>query len=608
MTHKGSSRKRQGRRAGPAEEAAAPGAQRLDAAAPCALCILAILVFYPVMKCLFVWDDVVAVLDNILLRTPGGAWKIWTTIGTIPAEKHYWPITYTLLWAQWQLWGNAPEGYHIVSVALNAAVALQVWRLMRRLGLPGAFLAAAVFAVHPVHVEVVAWVISQKDLLATLFFLIAVEMHANHDERGGWKWLALAAGAAIAAMLSKSSPVVLPAALAIWAWYRHGRIDRRNGIGIAVIGAVMLIMAVADMGVGAALAKAELATPPLAERIAASGWNFWRYALKLVCPLWLSPVYPRVAVDPGNMLHWLPLASIAAVTAGLWAARRRIGRGPLACWLFYGVALGPILGIIHFKFLEISQVADRYQYMASLGPVAGASVLIAAWSRRLSRAQAAWLYAAAGAVVLLFSGLSWRQAAIFRSQRTLFAHAITIAPDSPYVLWYLGTEELNDGKNELAERMFVKAVKIKPDLWGAVSNYGVSLIRQNRIREAASVLRRAVDQGSVESGVLSNLAWLMASQADPQVRNPAMALKLATQLVENAQIVTPAYLNTLAAAYAANGRFADAVVNLRKAISLARDYNEHKYADNLEKLILPAYESGRPMRLKSFQQDGGNRR
>lgn len=592
------SRKRRHERPKPRVEPAAREMQLIDAAVPVMfLCVLIALVYSRTLNFNFVWDDVASVIDNLLLRRPGGIWEIWTTIGTVPGEQHYWPVTYTVLWLEWQMWANAPGGYHAVNILLHAAVVIQIWRVMRRAGLPGATLAAAVFAVHPVHVEAVAWVISIKDLLATLFFLIAFECFMNHIERAGWKWLAWSSAAITAAMLSKSSPVVAPAVLAIWIWYRGIRFDRRNLIGISVIAAIVVIITAGDMAVGARLAREKLTIPSTSERIAEAGWCFWFYAAKLSWPFGLSPIYPHWHVNPGRALHWLPLLAIAPVTLGLWLARRRIGRGPLASWLFYGVSLGPILGIIYFKFLDISPAADRYQYLASIGPIAGASVLAA---RLAEKSRANWripLRAGAAIVVLILSGLSWRQANIFQNQTTLFQHALTIAPESPYALWYLGTEAVNQKRNADAEPLLRKAIRYKPDLWGAITNLGVVMIRENRNREASLLLRGAVDRGSTDSGAFSNLAWIMATDTDPQVRNPAMALTLANRCVSEAAQPVPMFLNVQAAALAANGRYKEAVETARKAAALAREHNATQLAQNIEKFFIPVYEKGKPFLL-----------
>lgn len=552
--------------------------------APVVLFALALLVYAPALAAQFVWDDDASVARNELLRGWGGLWRIWTSVGAIGGERHYWPMTYSVLWIEKQIC-NSPAGFHFGNMLLHAAVVVQIWRLMRRIGLKGAFFGAALFAVHPVHVEAVAWVISVKDLLATLMFLTAFELYLNYDERGGWRWLAASGAAAMAAMLSKSSPVFLPAALAIWVWYRRGRFGRRDVAGMAAIGVVTFSVAALDIYLGAKLNSPHDIVPGLAERIIQAGMSFWFYTCKLLVPIGLSVVYAPVSAPA-----WLSWGAIALVSALLVVARGRIGRGPLACWLFYGAALAPVLGIIHFHFLTISPVADRYQYLASVVPLAAAGTLAAKLAPRLGNAR----YAAGAVVLIALSVMTLRQIHYFRDERTLFERALAVSPDSAGANWCMGTHAMKKRDWPAAERYLTRTLEINGTFWTAALNLGFVLSEQGRPRDAVAVLRDAAGRGCSEPGVLNNLAWMLATRADPQIRNPKKALEYARRCVA-LEPDNPVYLNSQAAALAANGKHAEAIVTAEKALARARETSQTGLADALEREWIPVYRRGESM-------------
>lgn len=124
--------------------------------------------YYPALLGGFVWDDL-NVAEQPAVHAWSGLWNIWFSPADIEGEGHYWPITYTTFWLEHKLWGLAPFGYHLVNVLLYMVNVLLLWTLLRRLAVPGAWAAAAVFAVHPMHVESVAWVMGRKDLLSGFF-------------------------------------------------------------------------------------------------------------------------------------------------------------------------------------------------------------------------------------------------------------------------------------------------------------------------------------------------------------------------------------------------------------------------------------------------------
>ena len=303
--------------------------------APLVLCLLVLVSYLPAMLWGdLVWDDL-TMIRNQAVREVSGLRQIWFAPGEIRGEGHYWPLVYSSFWLEHQLWGTAPAGYHVVNVLLHLANTLLLWRLLRSLAVPGAWLVAAVFAVHPVRVESVAWVIERKDVLSGLFYLAAatVWIRVGGAPRPGRSLAALALYAA--GLLSKSVVVTLPVALLIWRWRKRGRVTAAD----------LLRLAPFFFLVGAAISAADLVFNrsrgvgglgySLVERALIAARAVWFYLGKNFWPMDLGIVYPRWEVAVADPLAWVGPVAAVALVAKLWSLRDRIGRGPLAGVLFW---------------------------------------------------------------------------------------------------------------------------------------------------------------------------------------------------------------------------------------------------------------------------------
>ncbi|MEN6625278.1 MAG: tetratricopeptide repeat protein [Candidatus Sumerlaeia bacterium] len=560
--------------------------------APALLFAAAVAVYLPALNGTWLWDDKYAVHGNLLLRHWSGLLSFWTSFGNMPAEEHYWPVTYSVLWLEWRCWGESVAGFHFANFALHGLIVVQLFRLCRRIGMgaAGAAIATALFALHPVHAEAVAWIISVKDLLAALFYLAAIECCLNFHDGGRRLWPALGCLAAAAAMLSKSSPLMLPAGWGLLAWYRFGRLTRRDWACVALLGVVTISIASLDTWLRIEFDAVGGQGPSLAARLDQSAHAFWFYLQKLLLPVGLSAVYPRWAIDPGRALDWLPMAAIVLVTGGLWAARGRIGRGPLACWLFYGMTLGPALGVVYFGFLTRTPAADRYQYLASIGPIAGVGALAGAWIEN-HPARRGRAVAAVAAVLAFCGALTLRQAGYYRDEETLFSQARRVAPDSSFVYFNLGNAFFEQNRLAEAEKMFAEAVRVEPDYWMAVCNLGAALIAQNKFAEAVDLFNKAIDDGCTAPAVFCNAISIMSTSRDPRIYNPGRALRIANQLIERRGRGDPSYVCVLAMAQAANGRFSEAIDNARQALDLARQCDQPEIVQKMP-LLIRLYQRG----------------
>ena len=441
----------------------------------------------------FVWDDWI-LTSSQAIQDWSGFWRLWSGDAYATGdttEGHYWPLVYTTFWLEHKLWGYAPTGYHVVNVLLHLANTLLLWHLLRRLAAPGAWVVAAVFAVHPLHVESVAWVIERKDVLSGLFYLAAalawmrfVEQ-PNLRRRYAWS-LALY----VAALLSKSIVITLPVALLIWHWWKQGQVTSTDLLRLAPFFVVGLVITVGDLAFYQSVEPLSLGYS-LMERTLIASRALWFYAGKLVWPSELVVIYPLWDIRTADRLAWGYLIAAVVLAVALWHFRSRIGRGPLAGALFFAVTLSPVLGFVDYGYMQYAFVADRFQYLAGIGVMAVVIGSVAYGVRLLS---VMWQKSALGvaAVVLVVLGtLTWRQASIYRDSETFNRHIIALNPQARGVHYNLGRALFKQERYAEAVDAYLVATEQRPDDAAAHGNLGIALNKLGRYEEAEAHLRRA---------------------------------------------------------------------------------------------------------------------
>ena len=447
--------------------------------------------YLPALGAGFVWDDVIFVEEPVI-REWSGLWNIWFSPADIEREGHYWPVVYTSFWIEHKLWGLAPLGYHAVNVLLHLVNVLLIWRLLARLAAPGAWMVAAVFAVHPLHVESVAWVIERKDVLSALFYLTAAGTWIRYTEAPRPGRYLLALGLFTAGLLSKSIVVTLPAALLVWRWWHAGRITRVDLTRLAPLFAVAFVVTAADLAFYTAREPLALGYSPV-ERVLIAARALWFYAGKLVWPADLAVIYPLWEVSAADPAAWAYVAGAVGLAALLWFGRERFGRGPLAGALLFAVTLSPVLGFVDYGYMQFSLVADRFQYLAGLGVLA---VLVGAAAHGASRLRPGRRRLAAGgfAVVLALLGAqTWMQARVYRDGVTLFSHIVAHNPDARDAHLNLVGPLADAGRLDEALDAARTGVERRPDSADAYTNLGRVLVLLERFDEADEVLRTALE-------------------------------------------------------------------------------------------------------------------
>ncbi len=458
-----------------------------------ALLAATLLAYRPAWSGGLLWDD-----DHHLtragLRSLSGLWRIWFDLG---ATQQYYPVTHSAFWLQSQLWGDSTLGYHLVNITLHVIAAGLVWAILRRLRIPGAALAATIFALHPVNVESVAWISELKNTLSAVAYLGAALAYLHFDERRTRAAWVAALALFVTAVLAKSVTATLPAALLVVFWWQRGTLDvARDLKPLAPFFAI-------GVGLGAMTAWIERALIGaqgsdfqfnLLERALIAGRAVWFYAASLVWPVNLTFIYPRWTIDASEVAPYLFLAGVIAAVAAAWLMRERT-RAPLAALLFFIGTLGPALGFVNVYPFRFSFVADHFQYLAALGPIALVSAGIVYLVTR-SRVPA-WAVetAAIGVVALPLGVMTWQQSQQYVDADTLYRATIARNPECWLAYNNLGALQLDSANaSVLADAVanLRTAISLNPDFPEAHNNLGNGLARQRQPLLAMTEYREAL--------------------------------------------------------------------------------------------------------------------
>ena len=519
--------------------------------------------YVPALRAGFIWDDEVWVTANRALRTLDGLRAIWLAPSGTP---QYYPLMQTTLWAEYHLWGLHPLGYHSLNVMLHALNACLLWVVLDQLAVAGSWLAALVFALHPVHVESVAWTAELKNVQSSFFYLLALLAYlrlALYRRSTGLYVLAFLAF--ILALLSKTVACTFPAAALVCLWWRRGRIERRDVVLLAPFFLVGLTggltTAVLEKHhVGAQGADWVLSAT---DRCLLAGRALWFYAAKILVPVRLAFVYPRWKIDGTAWWQWLfPLAA-AGAAAVTWALRGRIGRGPLAGFLYFAITLAPALGFIGVYPFRYSFVADHFQYQASIGLIALFVGAAAAGVRKLPGGAARALTSlGCGGLLLALGSAARTRAHAFSDTETLWRDTVSKSPTAWMPYTNLGALLLGQGRAAEAIPYIERAIALKPDLPEAYYNRADASAALGLQDEAKAYYERALQVAPTYAPDYNGLGLLLLNQGRPAEAMPYF--QRAVQLRPN----SPAPLYNLGNAAVAIGRLDDAEAYYERALQI----------------------------------------
>ena len=549
-------------------------------------------IYYPALHGGWVWDDRTDITENAVLRDPAGWWKIWLA----PQSLDYYPLKTGVQWVQWRLWGLDSFGYHLTNLSLHLLSGFLIWQVLRKLGVRLAWLGGLLFVVHPLAVESVAWVVELKNTLSLPLLLGAMTYYLEYDERSRWSALSptrlLEAGAEptrwgqrvppylaslflfVAAMLSKTSAVMFPAVLLLYAWWRRGRIDRKDLKASAPFFAVSLALGLATIWLQQhrTIGAAVVPMGGFLSRLAGAGVSAAFYFEKFVIPVGLSPVYGRWAVDPPALWQFWPWVPVGGVgwafiyfrsgltqrVQGAKADKPTFGpqkidpasrdRSFVTWWedgfwvrhLVFGLGffllnLLPVLGFVRVSFMRFTSVMDHLAYLPMVGLVGlaaaaagGAEKFSALPLSRFSAFNRLLFWISAAVIIAGLAVASRRHAMIFRNE----------------------------------EALWNRAVEVRPEAWPAHNNLGIALESSGRFPEAIAQYGEAlrIEPANAESHFNLGIAFGRERRLDDAIGQYEIAIKLQPNFLR-------AYFN-LAEALASAGRWPEAIIRYQEALRL----------------------------------------
>jgi tetratricopeptide (TPR) repeat protein len=564
-------------------------------------------IYGPVLHGDWLWDDGKLVANNELVHDPSGLWKIWFQPGSL---FDYQPLKVSVVWLQWQLWGDNLLGYHLTNVFLHTLSALLVWRLFSKFGLPLAWLGGLIFAIHPVQVESVAWISELKNTLSLPPFLLAMCAWIDFEEHGKKSDYFLALGLFLAAMLCKPAMVMFPVVILLYAWWKRGRIrwnDVKAGTPFFVVSLVLGLITIWFLH-HIALGNESIQMGGFFSRLACAGLSLSFYFSKCFLPVGLLPVYPRWVVDPPTPTQFLPGPILLAAISWLWTKRKNWGRHALLGLGFFLINLAPFLGFNEGAYMDFTWVMDHILYIPMLGLT---GLVVAALGQVKEHLSAPLRLCGAGLVTVVLALLAFKShtyAKIFINSVTLWTYdlkynpesyqthghlgldllqkgrlpeamaqldqALRINPDDAEYCFYLATHLLQSGQVPEAIELYQKALKIKPDYADAHTDLGFALLQTGRVSEAMEQFEQVLQIKPDDFMAHNNLGSIFFNTG----RFPE-----AIEQFEQAMRIKPdsadAHYN-LGNALVQTGRISEAIEQYQQALQLRPDFDTARH--NLE--------------------------
>jgi tetratricopeptide (TPR) repeat protein len=545
-----------------------------------------LLAYLPALPGQFIWDDDSWTTKiSGLLRDVSGLWTMWSTPGAL---QQYYPLTGTTFWLDYHLWGFWILPYHVENVLLHACAALLLWKLLLRLQVPGAWLAAAIFALHPVMVESAGWITERKNVLSLAFYLGALLAYgrfacfwkadngtasaATTAPSRRWGAFALALLLFVAADLSKATAFSLPAVLLLVCWWKRGRIRWRADVipslpfFAVAIGLGLVTAWLERNSVGAKGPEWAMTFP---ERCLIAGRALWFYAGHLLWPANLCFEYPRWHLDAGSFAQWLYPATAVGLLVVLWLMRGRIGRGPATAAFFFAGTLFPVLGFLDAYYMRYSFVCDHWVYLSSLGLVALGAGLAAETVRRLGTPMP--LYGSAAVLLLVLGALTWQQSKMYQDLETLWRTTLAKDPEA-FLAQHNYASILSDrGQLDDAIAHFQKVLEIKPGFAETRNSLGIALGRKGQLDEATRQFEEAIRLKPDYTLAHNNLGIVLLSQgqSDAAISQFQEAIRLRP---DNAEAH-----NSLGVALGRKSQMDEALSQYEEAVRLKPDYTDAHY-------------------------------
>jgi tetratricopeptide (TPR) repeat protein len=575
---------------------------------------LLLLAYAPALHGSLLWDDP-AHVTRMDLRSWDGLRRIWTDVH---ATQQYYPVLHSAFWIEHRIWGDHTLGYHLINLVWHALAAVLMAVGLRRVCVSGfsgqgsdeaipwrgiEWVAAALFALHPMEAETVAWISEQKNTLSLVFYLGAALVYWRFAERRKARDYAIALALFVFALGAKSVTATLPAALLVVLWWRQGKLGwRRDVLPLLPWFVLAMVSGLFTAWIERTLIGADGAdfSLSLIQRVLLASRVIWFYVGKLLWPAHLAFFYEHWDIRTDDVGMWLGLFAVSAVTIGFWVLRKRT-RGLLAGWLLFVGSLFPALGFFNVFPFRFSYVADHFQYLPSLYFIAwavmGGGSLCEKFQMKSWRG-ARGIGVVIGAVLL---ALTRAESGLYRSDETLSRATIRETPsswmahqilannlakqgghDDEAIAEYRTVIQLNprypDAHLGLANlllrsvatrgeamREYERALELRPNYAEAHSNLGLQLMNiPHRRAEAIAHLEKALAIRPDLPEAQMNFADAIAS--DPQRSAEALAHYHEALRLRHPYALAHAHLGRALLQTRDPARFAEAVAELREAL------------------------------------------
>jgi hypothetical protein len=564
--------------------------------------------YHPFFPADWLWDDDQLLTANPVVQstTLSSLAKLWF----YPDGADYFPLSYTALWLQWPLFKMWPTGYHVTTILLHLVGALLVWRLFAEMRIPGAWLGALVFAIHPVCVESVAWVSELKNTLSLPLFLLSAIHFIRYDDavthgetQPGFagdppavnRDYLLSLGYFLLSMLAKTSVVMMPVVLLLYAWWKRGGVTFRDVVRSAPFFLISLVLGLVTIYYqhGRAIGQETIIVGGADSRLASSGMSVLWYLKLIFWPVNLLPIYTKWEVDPPKAWQFLPWPIIAGACWWFWKHRaaefpRDWGRHALFGFGFFLIMVAPVLGFITISYMRITWAADHFIYLPMIGIVALIAAGIATWYERTPLEERPVLVAGTAVVLAALMFLAFRYAGCWVNEDALWTHTLTYNENAWQAHNRLGAKKFSRGHVENIEpsqgipslgafHHFTRSTALRPDLGETHNNLGTAL--SARANAAAQRGDGAAAMKLMDEAIKEFAEACRVTPHVPAIHvNLANALASANRFEEAAEKYrwlierdprNPAFINNYGVALYKIGKTEEAIQQFQQALEIA---------------------------------------
>jgi Flp pilus assembly protein TadD len=551
--------------------------RHLVAVAALLLIASTLLVYAPIKDYPFInYDDNLYVTSNPWVQQ-GLTWERARWAMTTLEAAFWHPLTWLSHMLDVQLFGLNPSGHHLTNLLLHLANVLLLFGVLQRMTgeLWRSALVAALFALHPLNVESVAWVAERKNVLSTLFWLLTIWAYLSYVRKPGWQRYLGVMGAFVLGLMAKPMLVTLPCVLLLLDYWPLGRLGKgwrefQKRLPRLVVEKLPLFIPVAAASVVAIKAQSQAGALsswewlPLGIRVGNAVLSYGLYLKKMVWPIDLVVIYPH----PGSSLGAGPVALAALLlvilSLGVWWQGRRF-RYLVVGWLWYLGTMVPVSGLIQ---VGAHSMADRFAYVPFIG-----LFIIVIWGAndmmRSMGCRGEWFIVAALCMLMSLAVLSRVQLSYWRNTTALFEHALLVNPNNAVAHDVLGLESMGKMKFTQAQQQFMEAIKISPKYAIGYNHLGLALLEQERFDEAVEQFTQALKLKPDSVDALNNLGLVWLKQG---------RFREAAPLFSQAMDVDPNYATAygnMGLVLAAQERYEEANDWYHQALELAPDSYDH---------------------------------